>query len=132
VSCYKKIQNKAVKLLSSKIFITQNINKCYIKNQLLNISKNRDYPVSIFTNKYLNNLLPCSYKKYFSLNSDLHSHDTQGASNLVHQFRKTIRASFVIRNFAPCVKDIMLVAIRNASHLVTFKATANRFFLAKE
>ena len=35
----QKIQNKAVKILSPKIFFAQNINECYTKNKLLEISK---------------------------------------------------------------------------------------------
>jgi hypothetical protein len=128
----RKIQNKAVNLLSPKIFIVQNIDECYIKNQLLDISKTRDYQVSIFTYKYLHNLLSSSFENIFSINSDLLSNNTRGASNLLYQFRKTTRVTFAIGNFAPCIWDIIHVAIRNASHLVTFKATAKRFFLAKE
>jgi len=35
----QNIQNKTVKLLSPKIFFAQNINECYTKNKLLDISK---------------------------------------------------------------------------------------------
>ena len=104
VSCYKKIQkvqNKAVKLLSPKTLFTHNIHELYTKNQLFDISKTRDYQVSIFTYKFINNILPSSFENFVSINCDLHSHDTRGASNLVHPFRNTAGASFVIRNFAP-------------------------------
>ena len=42
VSCYRKIQNKAVKLLSPKTLFTHNINEPYTKNQLFDISETRD------------------------------------------------------------------------------------------
>jgi len=122
VSCYKKIQkiqNKAVKLLSPKTLFTHNINELYTKNQLFDISKTRDYQVSIFTYKFINNILPSSFENFFSINCDLHSHNTRGASNLVHPFRNTARASFVIRNFAPSVWDIIPIEIRNSSHLTS-------------
>jgi len=38
----------------------------------------------------------------------------------------------VIKNFAPWIWDIIPVAIGNASHLVTFKATGKRYFLTIE
>ena len=82
VSCYRKNQNKAVKLLSHKTLFTHNINELRNKNQLFDISKTTDYQVSIFTYKLTNNILPSSFENLTYINSGLHSHDTRGVSNL--------------------------------------------------
>ena len=71
--------------------------------------------------KYVNNLLPDSFKNYFNYNRDIHSHNTRSQNNIRQPNIKTKIAESFVENMGPKFWNELDNNFKNITTIASFK-----------
>ena len=109
IPCCKRIQIIQIKAIAiiSPLQHSDNINLHFKLTKIFDVSKTRDFQITIFCFKCFNNLFPSSCENLFTLNQDLHTYETRNSCHIVHETPSTKRAPFLIRFFAPAIWNLI-------------------------
>ena len=65
--------------------------------KILNIYELNMYLIALFMYSYFSNNLPKYFNNYFTLNKNIHSHDTRSASNVYIDYKRTNYGKFSLK-----------------------------------
>ena len=90
------IQKKLVRIMTFSKY--QDKSKPLFQSlKILDIHELNMYLISLCMYLYLNNILPKYFNDYFTLNKDIHSHDTRSASNIFIDYKRTNYGKFSLK-----------------------------------
>ena len=69
----------------------------FLQLKLLNIYQLNTYFTALFMYSYFNNNLPNYFTNYFTLNKEMHGHNTRSASNIYINYRRTNYRKFSLK-----------------------------------
>jgi len=87
--------------------------------------------ISHFMYSFINNLLPAVFPaNYFSLNVNIHCHNTQSAQNIYCNYARTNLRAASVRIHGPVIWNNIPVDIRNSISLSVFKSKLKCWLLS--
>ena len=66
--------------------------------KILDIYESNKYLIALFMSSYFSNNLPKYFNNYFILNKNIHSHDTQSASNIFIDYKRKSYGKFSLKH----------------------------------
>ena len=91
-----RVQKKIVRIMTFAKYNKES-RPLFLQLKLLNIYQLNTYFAALFMYSYFNNNLPNYFTNYFSLNREMHGHNTRSASNIYINYRRTNYGKFSLK-----------------------------------
>ena len=130
------LQKKMIRLISNSGY-RDHTRALFHSCNLLNIFDIYRHQLGIFMYKFINNLLPSTFTNYFSLNSEIHSHNTRASFNFhkpsinTESFKRSVISTGeqLWNNTCPKIKQAK--SLSTFVHLFKANLLSKRYFLSK-
>ena len=103
----------------------------FYENSILNIYQTNDFLTAIFMYKYANNLLPHSFKNFFTRSSDIHSYCLRSADKFRPEASRTMLKKFSLKCSGPRIFSSIPITITSSKSISIFKSTYKSYILSK-
>ena len=91
-----RVQKKIVRIMTFAKYNKES-RPLFLQLKLLNIYQLNTYFTALFMYSYFNNNLPNYFTNYFTLNKEMHGHNTRSASNIYINYRRTNYGKFSLK-----------------------------------
>ena len=103
----------------------------FYENFILNIYQTNDFLIAIFIYKNANNLLPHSFKNFFTRSSDIHSYCLRSADKYRPEAFRTKLKKFSLKCSGPRIFSSIPITIASSKSISIFKSTYKSYILSK-
>ena len=126
----KKLQKKIIRIISFAGF-TDHSPPIFKKLSVLPFDQINKEKVALFMFRYFNKMLPSAFDAFFTLNKDLHNHNTRSSAKIHINYIRTNYSKHSIRYRGSQVWNSLPTAVKTAKSIYIFKKEIKKYLLCE-